>query len=93
MMVFSKVENPSPGAETLKLVAAVESGMPVQFFVVSGPAEVKDDDTLLFLPIPPRSRYPVRVVVGAYQWGRPTEPKVQTVGPVFREFFLERPSK
>jgi hypothetical protein len=42
---------------------------------------------------PARSRYPVRVVVGAYQWGRPTEPKVETVGPVFREFFLERPSK
>jgi hypothetical protein len=86
---FPKIENQKPGAKTLKLKAASDSGLPVQFFVVSGPVELKDDDTLTFLPIPPRAKFPVRVMVGAYQWGRAIEPKVQSAGPVFREFFIE----
>ena len=83
LMDFPKIENQTRGVKTLKLKAASNSGLPVQFFVVSGPAEMKDDDTIEFLPVPPRSRFPVRVIIGAYQWGRVADPKVQSAGPVF----------
>jgi hypothetical protein len=90
---FPKIENQTRGVKTLKLKATSDSVLPVQFFVVSGPAEIKDDDTLEFLPIPSRSKFPVRVIVGAYQWGRTIEPKVQSAGPVFQEFFIGRSAK
>jgi hypothetical protein len=48
-----------------KLKATGDSGLPVQFFVVSGPVELKGDDSLELLPIPPRSKFPVRVIIGA----------------------------
>lgn len=90
---FPKIENQPRSVKTLKLKATSDSVLPVQFFVVSGPAEMKNDDTLEFLPIPPRSKFPVRVIVGAYQWGRTIEPKVQSGGPVFQEFFIEPRAK
>jgi hypothetical protein len=43
-----------------------DSGLPVQFSVISGPAEFVSDDTLEFMPVPPKSRFPVRVLIGAY---------------------------
>jgi hypothetical protein len=87
---FPKIENQKLGTKTLKLKATSDSDLPVQFFIVSGPVELKDDDTIEFLPVPPRSRFPVRVIIGAYQWGRTVEPKLQSAGPVFQEFCIEK---
>ena len=87
---FPKIENQKAGAKTLRLKAASSSNLPAQFFVVSGPAEMKDDNTLEFLPVPPRGKFPARVIVGAYQWGRTVEPKLQSAGPVFQEFWIEK---
>jgi hypothetical protein len=79
-------------ARTVQLHATSDLALPIQFYVVSGPAELSVDDntTLKILPIPPRSKFPVKVIVGAYQWGRPVEPKVQTAWPVFQEFYIKR---
>jgi len=44
-----------------------------------------------FTAIPPRARFPVKVTIGAYQFGKTTEPKFQSTGPVLREFFIENP--
>lgn len=91
---FPRIENQPPGVKTLKLRATSDAGLPVQFFVVSGPARLADDDaTLEFLPVPPRGKFPVRVIVGAYQWGRVTGEKIQSAGPVFQEFFLGKPAQ
>ncbi len=76
--------------KVLKLKATSDSGLPVQFFVVSGPVEWKGDDSLELLPIPPCSKFPVRVIIGAYQWGRTVEPKLQSARPVFQDFFIEK---
>ena len=89
-ITFPKIQNQKAGAKTLKLKATSSSGLPVQFFVVSGPAEMNGDDTLTFLPVPPRSKFPARVIVGAYQWGRMVEPKIQSAGPIFQEFLIEK---
>jgi hypothetical protein len=54
-------------------------------YVLSGPAEL-DGETLKFTPIPPRSRFPVKVTVVAWQWSRSIEPKRKTADPVERTF-------
>lgn len=87
-ITFPAIPDQQVGVKTLTLHAASDSGLPVQFYVVSGPVALQGDNTLTFLPIPPRSKFPVRVIVGAYQWGRIVDPKVQSAGPVFQEFML-----
>ncbi|HEU6449362.1 MAG TPA: hypothetical protein VFV23_13075 [Verrucomicrobiae bacterium] len=86
---FPKIENQPAGVKSLLLRATSDAGLPVQFYVVSGPVKLADDNrTLEFLPVPPRAKFPVRVVIGVFQWGRVTGEKVKTAGPVFREFFI-----
>lgn len=77
-------------AGSLKLAATADSGLPVQYYVVSGPVEVADDGIVTFLPIPPRTAYPIKVSIGAYQWGRGIDPKVASAEPVVREFKIDR---
>jgi hypothetical protein len=86
---FEKIENQKQGVKSLKLHATSDAGLPVQFYVVSGPVELKDADTLEFYLLPPRTKLPARVILGAYQWGRVTGDKVQTTGPIFQEFLIE----
>lgn len=85
---FPAIPNQKLGAKPLTLKATSSSGLPVGFFVREGPAEM-DGDTLTFTAIPPRAKFPVKVTVGAYQFGRATaEPKFQSAGPVFQEFSI-----
>jgi hypothetical protein len=65
------------GTRAIRISATSDAGLPVQFFVRSGPAMIVGNE-LLFTPAPPRSRFPVTVKVTAWQWGRATEPAVQT---------------
>jgi hypothetical protein len=51
---------------------------------------VADDGTLTFTPIPPRAKFPVKVTVVAWQFGRGIEPKLKTAEPVERSFLLTR---
>jgi hypothetical protein len=72
----------------LKLSAHATSNLPVQFFMVSGPATI-EGDVLTFDKIPARARFPVRVMVSAFQWGRSNDPKVRSAGPTTREFYIQ----
>jgi hypothetical protein len=83
------IPNQSAGVTSLKLQATSDANVPVHYYVLAGPAFV-DGDTLRFTEIPPRSKYPVKVTVVAWQWGRSIEPRLQTAEPVVREFYLER---
>lgn len=75
--------------KALKLKAKASSGLPVQYFIISGPAVI-ESNVLKFDSIPPRSRFPLRVLVGAYQWGRNTDPKIKSVGPLIQEFLITK---
>jgi len=86
---FEKISNVSSRIAKVVLSASASSGLPVQFYVESGPAII-DGNTLRILPVPPRSRYPVRVIVSAFQWGRVGAQSVQTADPKTQEFFLQR---
>jgi pimeloyl-ACP methyl ester carboxylesterase len=85
---FPKIEDQKAGIKTIKLAATSDSGLPVDYFVVAGPAEV-EGDTLKLTPIPVRSKRPVKVTVTAYQWGRSIEPLFQTAQPVEQSFTVE----
>ena len=73
----------------VRLAAKASSGLPVEYVVVSGPAAVRGSE-LVFDAIPGRAKFPVRVLVQAFQWGRASGARVQSVGPEVREFFIQR---
>jgi hypothetical protein len=77
------------GRGHIRLSARSDSGLPVRYFVREGPAEI-DGDTLRLLPVPPRAKFPVAVTVVAWQFGRASDPKIQTAKPVERTLLLER---
>ncbi|MBN8456746.1 MAG: hypothetical protein J0M04_02805 [Verrucomicrobia bacterium] len=69
------------GTRAISLNATSDSGMPVSFYVREGPAFI-DGNTLRFTPIPQRAKYPVKVTVVAWQWGRSIDPKIKSATPV-----------
>jgi hypothetical protein len=77
------------GTRELKLSAKSDSGLPVRYFVREGPAEI-DGDTVKFSQLPPRTKFPLTVTIVAWQFGRSTDPKIQTAEPVERTLTLVR---
>jgi len=91
-ITFNKISDVTTKTKQITLSAVSSSGLPVQFFTVSGPVEISDSDNtkLTFQRIPPRSAFPVHVIVGAYQWGRTVAPQIQNGGPVYQEFLIQK---
>jgi hypothetical protein len=87
---FPGIQDRKAGEKSLKLNARSDSGLPVSYYVLEGPAEV-EGDVLKFTPIPPRAKYPVKVTVVVWQWGKGSEPKVKTAERVERSFYLAKP--
>jgi hypothetical protein len=87
---FPQIPDQPSGTEWVNLNATASSGLPVQYFVVSGPVEIEGNGGLKFLSIPPRAKFPVEVIVGAYQWGRGSGEKFQSAGPVTCEFLITK---
>ena len=73
------------GVESVTLRATSDCGLPVYYYAKEGPAEI-DGNKLVFTPIPPRSKYPLKVTVVAWQYG--LAGKVQTAEPIERSFFI-----
>ena len=92
-IVFPPLKNVVLGTKAIRLHATSSLGLPVQFFVISGPVNLASNNrTLKFLPIPPRAKFPMKVIIGAWQWGRAIHPRVRTAGPVARSFYITRPA-
>jgi len=75
--------------QPIPLHATSNAGLPVHFTVIDGPAIIKDD-TLYLTPVPPKARYPMKVTVAAWQYGRSAEPEVQSAPVIVRRFYLQR---
>ncbi len=88
---FPKLQDQKHGTVLLSLRATGSSGLPVGFFVREGPAEL-DGSTLRFTPIPPRAKFPVKVTVVAWQFGRGIAPKIQSAESVVQSFYVTRDS-
>ena len=84
-ITFAPIADVKVGTKSIDLVAKSDLGLPVQFFVVAGPAIIKDSK-LIFTQIPPRSHYPVTVTVAAWQWGTKLEPKIKMAEIVKQSF-------
>jgi hypothetical protein len=86
-ITFPTIPDQTAGTGTVGLKAMSDSGAKVYYYVLAGPAEV-EGDALRLTPIPPRSRFPVKVTVVAWQWGRSIEPRLKTADPVVRTFHI-----
>lgn len=85
---FPTMEDVSLGTSSVPLCATSDSGLPVYYYVKEGPAKV-EENKLVFTGIPPRSRFPLKVTVVAWQYG--LAGKIQTAEPVERSFFINHP--
>ena len=83
---FLPLANQKPGGQIM-LTAVSDAGLPVSFYVKEGPAVIKGNK-LFFSAIPPRAKFPVKVTVVAWQYGKNTGPAVQTALPVERTFYV-----
>ncbi|QEM08414.1 hypothetical protein DIU31_028060 [Mucilaginibacter rubeus] len=87
-ITFLPIQNQKKNAGGIKLNAASDAHVPVGFYILDGPAELSGN-TLTITAIPPRSRFPVKVTVVAWQYGNSHEPKLQTAMPVQQTFLIE----
>lgn len=86
-IIFPKLSDVKASVKEISLKGTADSGLPVYYYVKEGPAEIKGDK-LVLAKIPPRAKFPVKVTVVAWQYGRSGEPKVQTAEAVEQSFYI-----
>jgi hypothetical protein len=89
---FAPLRDRRVGDKAIRLAATASSGLPVRFYVLSGPARV-DGDRLIFSEVPKAGASQIAVHVVAYQAGRPPEKdksSIKAAKPVERSFFLSK---
>lgn len=86
-ITFNPIPDQKPDAKELPLTASSDSGLPVRFYVKAGPATV-EGNKLRITEVPERAKRPIKVTVVAWQWGRATEPAVQSAPVVERAFHI-----
>ncbi len=85
---FEQIFDQPREVKTLNLVATSDSGLPVDFLVRQGPCDVRDGK-LVFTEIPPRTKFPVKVTVVAWQYGHGGVAPVQSAAPVEQTFLIQ----
>jgi len=73
----------------LELKATSTSGLPVRFYVESGPAVI-EGNTLKVAEVPKRASFPIKITVVAYQYGSAIAPLVQSAPVVSQTVSLEK---
>lgn len=87
-ITFEKINDVTVDTKSVQLVAYSDSGLKVDYYVVSGPALI-ENDTLIFTKVPPKSKFPVTVTVAAWQWGRAAEPQIKMAEIVKQSFKIK----
>ncbi|MGI6224448.1 MAG: hypothetical protein ACOYJG_12735 [Prevotella sp.] len=80
---FASIQDVDSSVRSIPLSAVSDSGLPVGYYVDYGPAYV-EGNKLIINKIPPRSKFPVKIRVVAYQYG--VKGKYQSAPDVTREF-------
>jgi hypothetical protein len=88
-ITFGKIKDVTVGTKSVQLIASSDSGLEVNYYVVSGPAIV-ENDKLIFTKIPPKSKFPITVTVAAWQWGRSVEPKFKMAEIIKQNFSIKK---
>ena len=68
-ITFPQIANVANATATVPLNATSSLGMPVQYFVNEGPAKIVNGK-IVFTTVPQGTKFPVKVTVVAWQWGR-----------------------
>ncbi|MGA2035467.1 MAG: hypothetical protein ABSG68_24730, partial [Thermoguttaceae bacterium] len=89
-ITFPPISNLKAKSGPVKLAATSDAGLPVEYYVAYGPAEVADGK-LSIAELPLRATFPITVKVVACQFGRGVEPLVQTARPVEQTIQIEKP--
>lgn len=89
-LTFPAIPNVKANSAPLELKATSDAGLPVEYHVAYGPAEI-EAGKLKLTEIPTRATFPIGVKVVAYQFGSGVEPKVKTAQPVEQTFLIEKP--
>ena len=84
-LMFPGIDDVHVGTTSVTPMAQSDCGLPVYYYIKEGPAEVKDGQIVL-TQIPPRTKFPVKVTVVAWQYG--IRGKIQTAEPVERSFYI-----
>ena len=85
---FPAIPDQKAGSGSIALQATCDSGRPVEYLVLCGPAIV-DGNILTLTALPARIKLPVKATVIAYQWGRSVPPLFKSAAPVERSFNVE----
>ena len=86
-IVFPEIENTKTDVGFVELNATASSGLPVSYYINGGPAII-NGNKVLFLGIPPKAKYPIKVGVVAWQHGTTKGALFQSAKPVERFFFI-----
>ena len=88
-IAFKPIANQRQGATGIIPVATADSGELVGFYIQDGPARIVNGRIDL-TPVPPGSKFPVKVTVVAWQYGRAAPPQLQSAEPVERVFWINK---
>ena len=88
-ITFGPLKNQKQGIKEISLKAHSNSGLPVYFYIQEGPAEIKNGK-LVITKIPQRTKFPLKITVVAWQYGRAIEPKIQSAEVVTQSFYLTK---
>jgi hypothetical protein len=75
----------------IDLTATSDSGLPVEYAVLSGPGVIEDGTKLRICDVPVRARLPMTVTVVAWQWGTEGEDGYKRAEPVERAVAVVAP--
>ncbi len=85
---FPPIGNLKAQSSPRKLAATSDAGLPVEYYVAYGPAEINGGE-LRIAELPIRAAFPVAVKVVACQFGRGAAPLVRTAQPVEQTIQIE----
>jgi len=84
---FGTIKDLKSGIKKIELHAKSSAGSKVAYYVKEGPAYL-EDNVLYFTKIPPRTKFPVKVTVVAWQYGIAGE--LQSAEPVEQSFYIQK---
>lgn len=86
-ILFPGLSDVRYGTEQVKLNATSDKGLDVYYYIKEGPAKI-EGNKLIFTKLPPRTKFPVKVTVVAWQYG--VKDSVQSASPVERSFYVQQ---
>lgn len=86
---FPRIRNIKQHKKVIQLKAKSSAKLPINYYVVSGPAEISGNK-LYLTAVPPRTKFPIEVTVVAYQYGRLEVPKIQSATSITQTFYINK---